>query len=376
MEDLKSLSKYEKFLTREFVNNLKAILEEFQKDSKKTLEIHKEFFREITEVIFSVNLPDEELVQAWEEILSEKINSEKDLRALALNYLLSRDVIRNPKILELDRFLKLTNLASKDPKTDIYNYTTLKIIIEKEIYKANRYGGFFSILMIDLDNFKHYNDTYGHQLGDQILKDFVTYISSCLRKSDMIFRYGGDEFVIFLPETRRIGARVVAEKIREITLKKFSERDIKISVSIGIAVFPYDGETYEELILFADKMLYASKGKGKNTITDKLDNPEEIDSTKTPSANKNFELVLNYNDHKVKCTGLNINKSGMLVKQNYPIVQGTNEIVELEEIKLNHSTYLLNIPIKVKRAEGEFIELDFSENKTLETLVYLLEDRY
>ncbi|MGB9621666.1 MAG: GGDEF domain-containing protein [Brevinematia bacterium] len=376
MEDLKSLSKYEKFLTREFVNNLKAILEEFQKDPKKTLEIHKEFFSEITEVIFSVNLPDEELVQAWEEILSEKINSEKDLRALALNYLLSRDVIRNPKILELDRFLKLTNLASKDPKTDIYNYTILKLIIEKEIYRANRYGGFFSILMIDLDNFKHYNDTYGHQLGDQILKDFVTYISSCLRKSDMIFRYGGDEFVIFLPETRRIGARVVAEKIREITLKKFSERDIKISVSIGIAVFPYDGETYEELILFADKMLYASKRKGKNTITDKLDNPEEIDSTKTPSANKNFELVLNYNDHKVKCTGLNINKSGMLVKQNYPIVQGTNEIVELEEIKLNHSTYLLNIPIKVKRAEGEFIELDFSENKTLETLVYLLEDRY
>lgn len=373
IEEIKNGKSYEKFLTKEFLTYIDGIVSEFKNNPENTLKNYKEFFKEITEVIFSLNLTEDEILKVWEKILLEKINSGNDIRAIALNHFLNLNIIENPKVLELERFVRLINAALRDLKTNTYNYTALKVLLDYEIERNKRYGGNFSILMVDLDNFKYYNDTYGHQFGDEILNNFIVYASSCLRKSDMIFRYGGDEFIVFLPETRRIGARVVAEKIKDITLEKFSERKIEISASIGIAVFPYDGETYEQLIEFADKMLYASKERGKNIITDKFDFTNPHDERKYPRFTKNFELTLNYNHQKIKCLGVNISKSGMLIKQVYPIIQNKDETIELEELKIGQSTYILKIPTKLKRIEEELLAIDFSENPTLQTLIYLFE---
>jgi len=121
----------------------------------------------------------------------------------------------------------------------------------------------FSVLMFDIDNFKSINDNLGHIVGDKCLRNLAIVASNSIRKTDIIGRYGGDEFVIILPQTGVSDAFKIGTSL----LKRVQKtKDPAITISIGIAGYPWDGETMEELIETADKGLYASKNKGKNSI--------------------------------------------------------------------------------------------------------------
>jgi diguanylate cyclase (GGDEF)-like protein/putative nucleotidyltransferase with HDIG domain len=136
--------------------------------------------------------------------------------------------------------------------------------LDKEIARGTRFGTTFSIIMIDLDFFKTYNDTYGHLAGDDVLTSIGKCIQSSIRTVDIAFRYGGEEFAVILPETMTEGAYMVAERIREkIEQKVFSGR-ASITASLGVATWPTDGVTKEQILVSADKALYAAKGTGRN----------------------------------------------------------------------------------------------------------------
>ena len=154
--------------------------------------------------------------------------------------------------------------AITDGLTRLYNHRYLHECLDKEIARGTRFGTTFSICMIDLDFFKTYNDTYGHLAGDDVLTSIGKCIQASIRTVDLAFRYGGEEFAVILPETSTEGAYLVAERIREkIEQKVFSGRS-SITASLGIATWPTDGVTKEQMLVSADKSLYTAKGTGRN----------------------------------------------------------------------------------------------------------------
>jgi diguanylate cyclase (GGDEF)-like protein/putative nucleotidyltransferase with HDIG domain len=154
--------------------------------------------------------------------------------------------------------------AITDGLTRLYNHRYMHECLDKEIARGTRFGTTFSIIMIDLDFFKTYNDTYGHLAGDDVLTSIGKCIQTSIRTVDIAFRYGGEEFAVILPETMTEGAFLVAERIREKIEQKLYSGRSSITASLGIATWPTDGVTKEQILVSADKALYAAKGTGRN----------------------------------------------------------------------------------------------------------------
>lgn len=165
---------------------------------------------------------------------------------------------------------QLYELATKDGLTKLYIHRHFYFLLESEIKRVQRYHHVLSLLMLDIDNFKHVNDTYGHLVGDMVLKEIAATIQKTIRHVDIPARYGGEEFTIILPETAALNAVTIAERLR----KKISEIEVKVddntiirpTVSIGIAEYPNAADDIKDLIDWADKALYVSKENGKNCI--------------------------------------------------------------------------------------------------------------
>lgn len=171
---------------------------------------------------------------------------------------------------------QLYELATTDGLTKLYIYRHFHYLLDNEIRRSIRYRHKISLLMMDIDNFKNVNDSYGHQIGDEILREASKVIVRTLRKIDMPCRYGGEEFAVILPETSKENSRVIAERIRELISEiKVTTRKGEIvipTVSIGIASFPEDANTQDNLISKADQALYYSKRNGKNCVSEYNEN--------------------------------------------------------------------------------------------------------
>jgi diguanylate cyclase (GGDEF)-like protein len=154
--------------------------------------------------------------------------------------------------------------ANTDELTGLYNHRSFHERIEQEIARGSRFGGAFSLIMLDIDLFKAYNDIYGHLAGDQVLRKVGRYIESSIRSIDLAFRYGGEEFVVILPEARLDDAYKVAERIRKTIESKSSSRAMPITASLGVGNWPNDGVMKEEVIGLTDAALYRAKQTGRN----------------------------------------------------------------------------------------------------------------
>lgn len=161
--------------------------------------------------------------------------------------------------------------AITDPLTQVFNYRYFQSQIERELLRGGRHEKVFSIAMIDIDNFKQFNDTQGHRNGDQALKLIAQTLKENIRKSDILSRYGGDEFVLILPELNKEQARALAQKLvsliqnTRIPVKKEGPQ-IELTISLGISSFPIDGKNEEVLIKKADDALYQAKETGRNIV--------------------------------------------------------------------------------------------------------------
>ncbi len=166
---------------------------------------------------------------------------------------------------------KLYELATKDGLTKLYISRHFYTLLENEIRRCSRYKHKMSLLMLDIDNFKNINDTYGHLIGDQILRELSNEISQTVRKIDIPARYGGEEFIVILPETTKEDAVIIAERLRvnisKIKVKAKEDTYISPTTSIGVCQYPMDGEDAKTLINSADTALYHSKHNGKNIVS-------------------------------------------------------------------------------------------------------------
>lgn len=164
--------------------------------------------------------------------------------------------------------LKVEALAITDPLTNLFNRRHFETVIEKEFSRTIRYQSSTSCLMIDIDYFKKINDEYGHHAGDLVLKEMAKIIKSSVREIDTVARWGGEEFIVLLPATKREDALQAASRIlTAASSHKFSGIPVQITISIGIASVPDPSiDTTEKLIHASDVALYEAKTKGRNRI--------------------------------------------------------------------------------------------------------------
>ena len=154
--------------------------------------------------------------------------------------------------------------ANTDGLTELYNHRHFHERLDQEIARGSRFGAIFSLIMLDLDHFKTFNDNYGHLAGDEVLRKIGRCIEGSVRSVDMAFRYGGEEFTVILPETQLDDAFKVAERIRKSIETKANSGTMPVTASLGISTWPADGMTKEDLISRADAALYQAKQMGRN----------------------------------------------------------------------------------------------------------------
>jgi diguanylate cyclase (GGDEF)-like protein len=169
------------------------------------------------------------------------------------------------------QYEEIKRLTFIDALTPAYNHRFFQEALSKEIHRHARTKHDFALAMLDIDNFKRVNDSFGHPVGDEILKGLVEELMLNARDSDVVARYGGEEFAIILPDTPAHSARDAANRLRDLIERRafplpHLDRTLHITVSIGVALYPRDGTTSADLISRADAALYFAKKNGKNQV--------------------------------------------------------------------------------------------------------------
>ena len=250
MEDFYGISGDE---TRALLDNVAEksidILEIFEIDPGQ-LKSYSQMLQEANDELGKLNFSYEQLVL---ELKESKIKSERFANELK----------------KANR--QLEELAFRDGLTHLYNHRYFQEILGKEMTRAKRYKSHLSLILFDIDFFKHVNDSFGHPAGDKVLINLAQMISKAVRPSDIIARYGGEEFAVILPETNQAGMNVFAERLRRCAASvttMINGEEVKITISCGgVHLSPEDNLTQQQLIDAADRNLFLSKNDGRNRVT-------------------------------------------------------------------------------------------------------------
>ncbi len=296
--------------------------------------------------------------------LTEKLGRAASVPLAALDYFQNRArVLKNPKVVEMATFLATERSAITDGLTGLYNRPFFDASLRRELKRARRYGLAFSLVMLDLDDFKMVNDLHGHVVGDEALARLAEVIRANVREIDVACRYGGEEFALILPETSRTGAYIVSERIRVDAKEMFDRKplpsgpsvQISMSVSGGIAIYPTDSNSAEGLVRMADKALYRSKREGKNRITlhaeEKRRSPR-LDSKKLLV----FRERRNRRDlraDELRSETKNLSRNGALVESQIPLNVGTELEIDIYFPQKRSDFFLKGRVVRLEEAPGE-----------------------
>ncbi len=219
-----------------------------------------------------------EAKEHWQRIgelrrtMQGRLGSAIDLRVALVSYFLEvHRRFENPTVIEMKLFERAREMAYRDELTGLHNFRFFKQFLSYEISRSKQYRSGVSLVLIDIDDFKDYNDTLGHQAGNEALVNVAQLIGGALREVDLAARYGGEEFVVVAPETPKLGARLLAERICErIGSHPFDGEEAQqggcLTASLGVAAYPADAAGAEELVRRADQALYLAKSSGKNQV--------------------------------------------------------------------------------------------------------------
>ncbi|MFW6134987.1 MAG: diguanylate cyclase [Elusimicrobiota bacterium] len=231
-------------------------------NTEKDYRFKKNSKSKVISIIESCLFEKQEIIGAVKIESTDSYFKPADLRLLNVATTLSSIALEKAKL-----FQQIEELAVTDDLTRLYTHKYFKERLEEEVKRAARYNERFVVLMTDIDDFKHLNDTYSHQAGDIVLQEVAKVINDTVRETDVVGRYGGEEISVILNNINIKKARIIAERIRKAieNLEFQFEEMVKITITIGAASFP-ENPTSEELIRRADKALYTGKRKGKNRV--------------------------------------------------------------------------------------------------------------
>lgn len=202
--------------------------------------------------------------------MANSLNSIVDLRVALMHYFLyEAEKLDRHKVVDIQFFDQIQESVLKDDLTGLFNFRYLKSQLPQELHRAKRYGATVSVIIFDIDDFKNYNDNHGHIAGNEVLKIFSEVLTNTIRGMDSAVRYGGEEFILILPATRKEGAIMVYERVQkalcEASIKHAASQPLgTLSASAGIATFPSDAHEPEKLLEHADAAMYMAKNTGKN----------------------------------------------------------------------------------------------------------------
>lgn len=267
-------------------------------------------------------------IEEHRERLSDQLGRDTGLQVAVLDYFFNlHPRLQSPKIIEIAAFLAKEKDASTDSLTGLFNRNYFNVSLRRETIRAQRYGLTFSLVMLDIDDFKKVNDRHGHLVGDDALSACSEVIRKSVREIDVPCRYGGEEFALILPETSRSGAFIVSDRIRTDVESLFSQQLIReqrldLSVSGGVAIFPIDSASEDGLVTMADRALYLSKAEGKNRIT--LHAEEKRRSPRFETIRTlTFQAPASEKSEELTSQTKNLSKDGALLESGVPLTIGT-----------------------------------------------------
>jgi diguanylate cyclase (GGDEF)-like protein len=254
--------------------NEERLLAEFE--VKRTDTQGDPLYSTILYILTHLTFPEAEAERHWQKIRSHRaqikarLGRDLGLRVALLDYFLNvNQELKNPKVIEISIFEQTERSAITDGLTGLFNRRHFTQTLRQEISRARRHKSKVSLVLFDIDDFKKLNDTRGHPEGDKVLVRTAAQIKEAVREIDVASRYGGEEFAVILPETSRTGAFVVADRVRQRVENHFRRtRGVSnVTLSGGVASFPDDATTFQDLVKKADLGLYRAKAAGKNRIT-------------------------------------------------------------------------------------------------------------
>jgi diguanylate cyclase (GGDEF)-like protein/putative nucleotidyltransferase with HDIG domain len=264
-------------------------------------------------------------------------------------------------------YVRLEEKSRSDELTGLFNRRYFEERLKEEVSRHSRYGDVFSIFMLDLDNFKVYNDTYGHPAGDTLLSQTGKFIKSSLRNVDQSFRYGGDEFMVILPRTVKDDAYVVAERVRKQIAEDTAKKAIAITCSIGLASYPADGAVASELVDAADNALYYAKRAGGNQIFSSRIPARPLDNggicAKRNGLNAVYALVSAVEVRDSYTHGHSRRVGTYAVALAEAIGLSPDEVSKVSTAALLHDIGKIGIPDKVLSKKGELNREDWKAIK-------------
>ena len=267
VNDVINLEKSELYMAEIYnIIDDKEKISQYEKKYKNRLYYH--ILLSLTHKSFNEKEPKNlfEAILKHKKSLDEILNRDVGISVATLDYLQNiKKLFHYPTIVEESTSDFLTDSTTKDGLTNLYVRDVLDIFLRKEIDNAKRQNSYVSFMLIDIDDFKKVNDTYGHQKGDEVLEKIGKILNNSSRKMDFAARYGGEELCLVLPNTKSDKAYEIATRIRE-KIKSFIFDDFFVTVSIGISQSDENINDEIKLIRKADKALYKAKENGKDQV--------------------------------------------------------------------------------------------------------------
>lgn len=261
------------------------------------------------------------------------------------------------------RYDEMKRLADRDPVTGLLNHRAIHERLGQELKRTQRAGQQLSVIMTDLDGFKLFNDTHGHPVGDQVLRQVAAVLAENARDSDVLGRYGGDEFVAILPETGTEGAMALAERIRSsLNQHPYAVPDgtvVPIHMSFGVATYPQDARQTHDLIALADRNLYDSKQQGGDTITaGDASGREEAAGVGTFGVLDGLVTAVDHKDHYTRRHSEHVMAYAVEIARQLGLPEENQRTLQVAG--LLHDVGKIGVPDRILRKPAKLLEDEFS----------------